>query len=216
MAMYLGINENEQFTFHPTGWMANEPVANKLTQNQKNDLKDIGAQLGSRTHKLDEKRLFWLYRWLNNSSFNLDALSFIWDHPNFNPFATIDSAEQLITTSKHPYLVRLSTSCPGYLTVTYKLGGVVYHCRITKNDKMLLAYNTILFDSLANLIKQLDSAFNAPGLIYERIPPVNPVTLYTNINSPRDYLEDGDPFMGRPQGALASPATPPPQYSDTL
>lgn len=92
-------------------------------------------------HRFTSERLRWVCGWLAKNQLNgkeefcINRWRFLtaaWGNSIFRPFDDIESSvRHLSTTPDCDFLIRLSTSQPGKITVTHKRKDKIYHTRFT-------------------------------------------------------------------------------------
>merc|ERR1711976_919664 len=129
----------------PSGWMAVEKC-----QPSNHEAKEKLVQLftESKTHRFSEERLAWLVMWTgsdiydpldkhstHNFNTRLNFLKSCWDNVElFRPFDTVQtSAKHLLSTPRAHFLVRLSTTVPGSITISFRSENTIKHTRFTLN-----------------------------------------------------------------------------------
>lgn len=133
----------------PLGWMSSSAPECLLSENDQFLIEILAAlpQEDSQ-YTLNRKNLKWLYHWCGayecvttfnevkykqkyqNFQSRLQFLLCLWSENFFKPFDTIESSiEYLNNFPKIPFVVRLSSTKPGYITVTRKNGKAFTHTR---------------------------------------------------------------------------------------
>lgn len=89
---------------------------------------------GCTDHRMDEERTNWIINWLAVPQDQIDHiivfLEKLWECGNFWPFLSVALAEQRINELKCEKLVRLSSTKPGNITVSFKHdSGRILHAR---------------------------------------------------------------------------------------
>lgn len=89
-------------------------------------------------HRFTWDRFTWVCNWVTSDKggkrkFCEDRWSFllsIWKNELFRPFDDVESSKKFLESKKHiGFLIRLSTSKPGKITISYKLNEEVRHTR---------------------------------------------------------------------------------------
>lgn len=96
-------------------------------------------------HRKTLARDKWINFWLNSTSQSktysrLDFLNRVWEEQSFRPFDDVTSSVNfLIQNPGKGLLVRLSTTVPGAITVTFRAkNNKIFHERFLLNDKAYL------------------------------------------------------------------------------
>lgn len=143
---------------------ANEYVAVVVKQLFEN----INPTTGQLSHIFTPERHRWIYNWLGKCSnhgencYVMEQLISLWNIPTFNPFMDIKSAENYIHTHQNEHVVRLSTTKPSHISITYFKKStckpqsirifIDEHHRVSHMWGQFSTYHTLKADSILNVI----------------------------------------------------------------
>jgi hypothetical protein len=136
-----------------TGWMVSSDALKEVTLPCGSSLNPCITELKKLfevSHRFTDARLDWLVKWtganifdaaitesVTNFAARLHFLKKVWSDVNFRPFDTIQSSVQYLQLQKDQhFLIRLSTTVPGGITLTFRkdLGSKeIVHTRFAVN-----------------------------------------------------------------------------------
>lgn len=85
----------------------------------------INPTTGRISHAFTSERHRWIYNWLGecinhcSNCYVIEQLISLWDVYTFNPFMDIKAAENYISMHRNEHVVRLSTTKPSHISITY-------------------------------------------------------------------------------------------------
>lgn len=123
-------------------------------------------------HNCSTDRMKWLFLWCmcyqgDTTWFQmqdiLEHIMTIWSHPSFHPFAGIDGAVHKLRVSTGIYVVRLSTTIPGTITISYiNHKKNINHIRATLVDTSDITPRFNSFDDMLSNIGKLPNLLQLP------------------------------------------------------
>lgn len=155
----------------PLGWMTTAESAIAIDSVSESQLAPILELFQSNTHRKTDERVSWLLAWTRISTppeegpKKLDPevlikfLKKVWDNSEFRPFDTIGQAIDFLKTDPTlDLLVRLSSTQPGHITITYRRSQSQANerwyaherCRLNENGHIIGIDGTV-FETLSDL-----------------------------------------------------------------
>ena len=160
--VYANFGRNEQL-----GWMSQGAPECLFSQEDVYLAKIKSLQLDNPS--LSRDNIKWLYHWCGafectrayneddkrkkNNIFNsrFQFLQKVWEENSFRPFDTIESSISYLQSSGDRFVVRLSTTKPGFITITTKVGNKFIHTRYQ------ILENSTLIDERGNQHESISS-----------------------------------------------------------
>ena len=117
------------------------------------DLFKLTNNNAEKIHRNINNRASWCQEWCKNDSKLIDFLYINWNNKYLNPFISREEANIKYQNTKK-IIIRLSSTCPGYLSITAEKNNKIFE------DRFVIISGKILFNkrsfNLNNLIEYLN------------------------------------------------------------